>query len=195
MTFGAGRISLRLPVLVHPFAFVHGLPTRGFFPLVISLPGSHVRVRQSSSPGALLSSFRPHRALGELCTCSEQRLQVLPAQLSPGLTFRDRASQALRHLSPVSGACETWVGRGLVFYFQLLVAVEQEDNTPPYRYSPNGTEGLLVIWSRRCPSSTRRVRAHRPIMTRAAEAPRLVLSLPLCVTKADHRGQWELRRA
>ena len=79
--------------------------------------------------GALLSSFRPHPALVELCTCSEQRLQVLPAVVSR--SDFSRFNVPLYATSP--GACETRVaptraaqraGWGLVFSFQL--AVEQK---------------------------------------------------------------------
>ena len=79
--------------------------------------------------GALLSNFRPHPALGELCTCSEQRLQVLPAVVSRSDFSRLCLS------TPPPGACEPRVaptraaqraGWGLVFSFQL--AVEQKPN-------------------------------------------------------------------
>ena len=79
--------------------------------------------------GALLSNFRPHPALGELCTCSELRLQVLPAVVSRSDFSRLCLS------TPPPGACEPRVaptraaqraGWGLVFSFQL--AVEQKTN-------------------------------------------------------------------
>ncbi len=75
----SSKLSKRLAVLSSP-PNSRGLTASGGAPIPAGAFAARARSSHAAHRcGALLSNLRPHPALGELRTCSEQRLLVLPA--------------------------------------------------------------------------------------------------------------------